>query len=62
MQSILSLFASEGIMLYYDQDYFVYDTGSSEDALIKEFYYTKKPVIPLTIGKGLNTVNTLVEF
>ena len=49
-------------MLYYDQDYFLYDPEPSGDEKIKDFYYTKQLVIPLTIGKGLNTVNTLVEF
>ena len=61
MQSILSLFALQGIlepstMLDYDQDYTLYDIGLSEDELINDFFYTKKPIIPLTIGKGLKNV------
>ena len=63
MQSILSLFALEGILepstmidddndYFHDQDYFLYDNGLPEDEKISDFYYTKKPIIPLSIGKG----------
>ena len=66
MQSILSLFALEGILepstmiyddydYFHDQDYFLYDNGLPGDEKISDFYYTKKPIIPLTIGKGFYT-------
>ena len=69
MQSILALFALEGILepstiIYYDQDYlydFLYDNGLLEDEQIKDFYFTKKPIIPLTIGEGLNKRSFIKE-